>query len=139
MNEKGFKSRCFKSKEFKPRRATKGSGGYDFFANEDIKIAVGETVEFDSGVSVEMHDDDVLILLPRSSLGFKYKLMLDNTVGVIDSDFKDTIKVKMTNYGNQDVIIKKGQAYMQGLFIGYKLVDEDDTTDERIGGIGSTD
>lgn len=131
--------RKFVSNEYKPKRATKGSAGYDFIANEDITIKAGETVKFDTGVKVEMESDDVLLLFPRSSLGFKYKLQLDNTVGVIDSDFKDTIKCKMTNWSNEDVHIEKGKTYMQGIFVKYLKTDDDSAEDERIGGIGSTD
>lgn len=131
--------RKFITNKICPKRATKGSAGYDFIANEDITIKAGETVKFDTDVKVTMESDDVLLLFPRSSLGFKYKLQLDNTVGVIDSDFKDTIKCKMTNWSEEEVHIKKGQAYMQGIFVKYLLTDDDNAEDERTGGIGSTD
>lgn len=131
--------RRFITEKYKPVRATKGSAGYDFIANEDITIKAGQTVKFDTDVKVRMENDDVLLLFPRSSLGFKYKLTLDNTVGVIDSDFKDSIKCKMTNWSNEDVFIKKGQAYMQGVFVKYLKTDDDSAENVRTGGIGSTD
>lgn len=131
--------RKFITEGYMPKRATKHSAGYDFIANQDILILSGQTIKFDTGVKVKMEEDDVLILAPRSSLGFKYNLTMDNTIGVIDADFNDTIKCKMTNNSKEDIFIKKGQAYMQGIFIKYLKTDNDEVDTIRTGGIGSTD
>ena len=70
-----------------PLRATAGSAGYDFFTPVSFTLAPGEMVKIPTGVRVEMAEDWVLCLYPRSGLGFKYRLQLNNTVGIIDSDY----------------------------------------------------
>ena len=70
-----------------PRRATSGSAGYDFFAPETIVLKPGETAKIPTGIRAEMEPEWVLKLYPRSGLGFKYRLQLNNTVGIIDSDY----------------------------------------------------
>ncbi len=71
----------------KPARATKGSAGYDFYLPMDIKLNPGETIKIPTGIRVSMLDNYVLKIYPRSGLGFKYRLQLNNTVGIIDSDY----------------------------------------------------
>ena len=70
-----------------PRRATKGSAGYDFFAPESFTLVPHETILIPTGIRVMIEDGWVLQLYPRSGLGFRHRLQLDNTVGVIDSDY----------------------------------------------------
>ena len=101
--------------------------------------------KFPTGIRCEMNEDVVLVLVPRSSLGFKYRMVLDNTLGIIDSDFffaknEGHIQCKM-HYDNDNVeelTINKGTAYMQGIFIKYLKTDDDNSTELRSGGIGST-
>ena len=69
-----------------PKRATIGSAGYDFYAPFDIQLQPGETIKIPTGIRVTMEPNFVLKLYPRSGLGFKYRLQLNNTVGIIDSD-----------------------------------------------------
>lgn len=128
-----------------PKRATKGSAGYDFFAPTDITLAQGETIKIPTGVRVKIDDGWVLELYPRSGLGFKYRLQLNNTVGIIDSDyyFSDNeghIFAKITNDTNEGktVSIKAGDGFMQGIFVEYGITVDDDAADERNGGFGST-
>lgn len=90
-----------------PRRATVGSAGYDFFAPEAFSLVPHETILIPTGVRVEISDGWVLQLYPRSGLGFKYRLQMDNTVGIIDSDYyfaenEGHIFVKMTNCNRQE-------------------------------------
>lgn len=66
-----------------PRRATMGSAGYDFFAPKDFTLAPGESIKFPTGIRVKIENGWFLQLVPRSGLGFKYKIQLDNTVGEI--------------------------------------------------------
>ena len=70
-----------------PKRATAGSAGYDFFAPAEFTLKPGETVKIPTGIRVEMQPEWVLKCYPRSGLGFKYRLQLNNTVGIIDSDY----------------------------------------------------
>ena len=127
-----------------PKRATSGSAGYDFYAPETYIINKGETIKIATGIRVKIEEGWVLKIYPRSSLGFKYRLSLDNTVGIIDSDYyyadnEGHIFIKMTNCGDKNLIIEKGQAFAQGIFVEYGITYDDDCTTCRHGGIGSTD
>lgn len=128
-----------------PKRATKGSAGYDFYAPVAIELKPNETIKIPTGIRVEILEDWVLKLYPRSGLGFKYRLQLNNTVGIIDSDyfFSDNeghIFAKITNDTNENktVEIKAHDGFMQGIFIQYGVTLDDDVTDVRNGGFGST-
>mgnify|MGYP005809350363 FL=1 len=128
-----------------PRRATAGSAGYDFFAPADLVLRPGETVKVPTGIRVWMEPEWVLKCYPRSGLGFKYRLQLNNTVGIIDSDYyysdnEGHIFAKLTNDTNEDrtVEIPAGSGFMQGTFVEYGLTVDDDVTDVRNGGFGST-
>ena len=128
-----------------PKRATVGSAGYDFYAPFDITLAPGETIKIPTGIRVQMEVNYVLKLYPRSGLGFKYRLQLNNTVGIIDSDYyysdnEGHIFAKITNDSNEGktVTINKGEGFMQGIFIEYGITIDDDTTEIRNGGFGST-
>ena len=127
-----------------PKRATTGSAGYDFFAPDTFSLKAGETIKIPTGVRVKIDDGCVLNIYPRSSLGFKYRIRLDNTVGIIDSDYyyadnEGHIFIKMTNCGKEDVVLEKGKAFAQGVFTPYGITVDDDATEKRTGGFGSTD
>ncbi len=128
-----------------PMRATKGSAGYDFYSPVDFTLAPGETIKVATGIRVYMEEGWVLKIYPRSGLGFKYRLGLNNTVGIIDQDyyFSDNeghIQIKMTNASNEEktLSVKAGDAFAQGIFIEYGITYDDDVTDQRNGGFGST-
>lgn len=128
----------------KPTRATSGSAGYDFFAPEDITIPFGGSVTIGSGIISHLAPGQVLLIAPRSGLGFKYGVRLANTIGVIDEDFKDEIKIKLVNDDSSvnltasEVVIPKGTALAQGIIVKYDKVRDDVSTAERTGGFGST-
>ena len=128
-----------------PKRATKGSAGYDFFAPVGIVLGPGETMKVPTGIRCEMEYDWVLKLYPRSGLGFKYRLQLNNTVGIIDADYfysdnEGHIFAKITNDSNEGktVEISAGTGFMQGIFLEYGITVDDDATETRNGGFGST-
>lgn len=128
-----------------PRRATAGSAGYDFFSPADFTLKPGETIKIPTGVRVEMEQDWVLKCYPRSGLGFKYRLQLNNTVGIIDSDYfysdnEGHIFAKLTNDTNEGktVQLPADTGFMQGIFVEYGITVDDDVTDIRNGGLGST-
>lgn len=127
-----------------PKRATKGSAGYDFFAPFDFTLAPNQTEKIPTGVRVRIDEGWVLKIYPRSSLGFKYKLRLDNTVGIIDSDYffadnEGHIFIKITNCGDKLLSVEKGKAFAQGVFVEYGITVDDECDGERTGGFGSTD
>ena len=69
-----------------PRRATSGSAGYDIYSPLDFELRTGETIKIPTGLRCRIDMGWVLMIYPRSGLGFKYRLQMNNTVGVIDSD-----------------------------------------------------
>lgn len=142
-------------------RATTGSAGYDFFSPIDFTLRPGETIKIPTGIRVILPKDKFLMVVPRSSLGFKFRLQLDNTVGVIDSDYSNSdneghIWIKITNdkkrtykageFGvvypdnpaAQTLHIEKGQAIAQGIIMRYFTTGDDETNGVRNGGFGST-
>ena len=128
-----------------PKRATVGSAGYDFYAPFDIVLQPGETIKIPTGIRVKLEPNYVLKLYPRSGLGFKFRLQLNNTVGIIDSDYyysdnEGHIFAKITNDTNEGRVIeiKKGTGFMQGIFVEYAITFDDDVTEIRNGGFGST-
>ena len=128
-----------------PKRATKGSAGYDFYTPIDVYLKPGETLKIPTGIRCEMNERWVLMIYPRSGLGFKYRLQLNNTVGVLDSDYfysdnEGHIFIKITNDSNEGKIVdvKKGQGIAQGIFMQYGIVEDDDVSELRNGGFGST-
>ena len=126
-----------------PKRATAGSAGYDFVSPVDVTIPGGGTALIPTGVRAEMQPGWVLLLFPRSSLGFRHALRLSNTVGVIDSDYafaknEGHIMVKLRNPLSQPVAIGKGERFCQGVFLPYGTAEEEEVTAGRTGGFGST-
>lgn len=128
-----------------PRRATSGSAGYDVFSPADFTLEPGKTLKIPTGIRCEIDEGWVLKLYPRSGLGFKFRLQLNNTVGIIDSDYfhsdnEGHIFIKITNDTNEDktVELKKGTGFAQGIFVEYGITVDDDVTNIRNGGFGST-
>ena len=127
-----------------PQRATKGSAGYDFYSPLSFVLEPGETIKIPTGIRCGMNNDWVLMLFPRSGLGFKYRIRLENTVGIIDSDYfysdnEGHIMVKITNEGVKTMKVAKGDGFCQGIFLPYGITEDDKTEGTRNGGFGSTD
>jgi dUTP pyrophosphatase len=126
-----------------PRRASKNSCGYDFLAMENYIIHPGEIKKIPTGYKSKFLSDEMLMIVVRSSMGFKYNVRMCNQVGVIESDYYNNISneghmwVALQNEGDKDYIINKGDAYAQGIFIKF-LTCGDNPEEERIGGLGST-
>jgi len=128
-----------------PKRATKGSAGYDFYSPLGFTLNPGETIKIPTGIRASMREDYVLMIFPRSGLGFKYRLQLNNTVGVIDSDYYGSdneghIFIKITNDSNEDKVLTlaAGGGFAQGIFLPFGITEEDEVTEIRNGGFGST-
>lgn len=128
-----------------PLRQTQNSAGYDFEAIEDYIIRPNEILLIPTGIKAKMLKDEVLMLVVRSSMGFKHNVRLVNQVGIIDSDYYNNpdneghIWIKLQNEGEKDFVIKKGDGIMQGIFQKFLLADDEVKIDNiRRGGIGST-
>ena len=117
-----------------PARKTKYSAGYDFFAIEDFSIKPHEIKKIPTGYRAKFAGDEMLLLVVRSSVGFKYNVRMTNQVGVIDADYFDNpethghMYVSLQNESDQEFKVKKGEAYIQGLFVKYLTCGEEVTT-----------
>ncbi len=121
-----------------PKRDTKYAAGYDFYALDDYDVKPNEIIKIPTGIKACMNDDEVLLIVVRSSMGFKYNVRLCNQVGVIDKDYYNNIDneghifIKLQNEGDKDYIINKGDAFGQGIFMKYLTTDEEkDNFNER--------
>ena len=127
-----------------PKRATKGSAGYDFMLPYNLLLEKGIERVIPTGIRAKMPNNIVLKIYPRSGLGFKNGLQLLNTVGIIDSDYYYSdneghifIKIRHTS-GDYHLPIEQGQGIAQGIFSEYITTEEDITDGIRNGGFGST-
>ena len=128
-----------------PKRATAGSAGYDFYAPFPIVLQPGSTTKIPTGIRARIDDGWVLKLYPRSGLGFKFRMQLNNTVGIIDSDYYGSdneghIQVKLTNDSREGktVEVEAGTGFSQGIFVEYGITVDDEADEVRNGGFGST-
>ena len=128
-----------------PKRATIGSAGYDFKIPFEIKLNKNETLKIPTGIRVRIDSSWALLLFPRSSLGFKYHMQLDNTVGIIDSDYYNSdneghIILKITNDSKTEkqMIVEQNKGICQGIFFEFGITEDDDVIETRNGGFGST-
>ena len=129
-----------------PQRATSGSAGYDFVMPFDVELDTFTDIKIPTGIKCQIDNGYFLMLVPRSSMGFKNYLRLANTLGVVDSDFygnKDNeghifAKIRVEKNLDKPIRINRGERCVQGIFIPYGTVDEDNATAMRNGGIGST-
>ena len=126
-----------------PVRKTKCSAGYDIEAAEDtiipsFKKGMKPTL-VKTGIKAYMQEDEVLMLYARSSLAIKRGLILQNTTGIIDSDFfPHEIKVALRNTTDKPVKLLKNERCAQGIFLKYLVSDNGNLDNTRDGGIGST-
>ena len=127
-----------------PKRGSEYSCGYDFFAIQDMVLHPGEIKKIPTGYKAKFLSDDFLMLVVRSSMGFKYNVRMCNQVGIIDSDYYNNsdneghIWVCLQNEGDKDFVINKGDRYCQGIILKYYTCN-DYVNSIRQGGIGSTD
>ena len=126
-----------------PKRATTGSAGYDFVTPSTVTVNPGDTVTIPTGIRVKIDEGWVLMIFPRSSLGFKYNTRLVNTVGIIDSDYYNAdneghIMIKIINNSDSSFTLNKYDRFAQGIFLPYGITVDDSATGKRSGGMGST-
>jgi dUTP pyrophosphatase len=96
-----------------------------------------------TGLIFEVPDRHVLLIFSRSGHGFKEDIRLANCVGIIDSDYRDEIRVKLTRDTEGDFLVTHGDRIAQGMLIPYNPVhlvwaDKLSETVRGTGGYGST-
>ena len=120
-----------------PKRDTKCAAGYDFYALFDYTLKPGDIMKVPTAIKVCMEEDDVLFLIDRSSMGFKYNVRMCNQVGVIDADYYNNSNneghmwIRIQNEGDKDYVVKKGDAMIQGIFMKYLKTDDDIESDKN--------
>lgn len=126
-----------------PTYATDGSGCFDIYASDAGDIY--ESTVFSTGLSFEIPEGYVMLVFSRSGHGFKNDIRLANCVGVIDSDYRGELKVKLTNDSKYRLFftVNKGDRIAQALIIPYEKVqflevDDLSETERGTGGFGST-
>lgn len=123
-----------------PTRATSGSAGYDFYMPFEYAVSKAP-ITIPTGIRCKIKPGWVLICCPKSGLGCKYKMELDNTLGVIDSDYysSDNEGHIMFRFRTETpTILKAGQKFMQGILLPFGVTDDDASESIRNGGFGST-
>lgn len=114
-----------------PQRSSDSTAGYDIYLLEDLVIEPNEIKKMPTGIKSFFEKDEALLLIVRSSTGFKYNMRLCNQVGVVDADYYNNqdneghIWVKIQNEGKEKVVIPKGKAVVQGVFIKYLTTNSD--------------
>lgn len=137
-----------------PTYTTDGSGAFDLYATNS-RIIAGNVVEYDLGFAVELPKDYSMFILSRSGHGFKLQQRLTNCVGLIDSDYRGSVKVQMiadpitpTERGghvlNHPILLQSTKAVAQGVIlytpkVKFNVVDKLSETTRGTGGFGSTD
>ena len=132
-----------------PKQATASSAGCDFYMPFSLNFEGGSSFKIATGIrwvcGKEGNDrDKVLLVMPRSGLGFKYGIRLSNTVGVIDADYCDSdneghIIISMVNPSDKTVKLREGTPFSQGIVVRYEVPDGAESDESRNGGFGSTD
>lgn len=131
-----------------PKRATANSAGYDFYTKAPVTLVPNKVVYVHTDVKVELEPDEVLLIVPRSSLAMKHGILLANQVAVIDADFFSnpnndgniTIALRYMNQEEKkqkNMPLRAGTRVAQGIVVKYQTEGED-VDAERLGGIGST-
>lgn len=128
-----------------PHRATTGSAGYDFYTPISLTIEAGSEIMLPTGIRSKFSPDYALIIAPKSGLGSKFRLQLNNTFGLIDSDYyysdnEGHIMCKLINDSreNKTVELNQGAGFVQGFFVKIGITEDDDADGVRNGGFGST-
>lgn len=129
-----------------PKRQTKYSAGYDFQSPIDFILQPGDVKKIPTGVKICMNEDEMLMLVVRSSMGFKHNVRMTNQIGIFESDYFNNVSneghawISLQNHGNEDFVVKVGDRIGQGIFTKFLVIDDEKTiSNERKGGFGSTD
>lgn len=131
--------------ELVPVVGTEQSAGMDLKTAVDFCLNLGAEITVGTGVYVELPRYTVGLCVPRSSLGKHEGLyvVFKNTVGVIDSDYRGEIMVKLRNLGSKPLVMYKGDRICQMVVVphlppNFVVVDELSKTTRGTGGFGHT-
>lgn len=126
-----------------PTYATEGAACFDIYSYSKGFIGYLEPEIFKTGLQFEVPKDHVMLVFSRSGHGFNHNVRLSNCVGVIDSDYRGELMVKLTKDMNDSYQIDKGDRIAQAMVIPVtqvKFVEVDELSETKRGenGLGST-
>ena len=94
-----------------PTRATDGSAGYDLYSTETFTLHPGETKIIDLKICMEIPSGWYGKIESRSGLGFTHGIIAFG--GVIDSDYRGSVQIKLFHLGSRPLGLKKGERLAQ--------------------------
>ena len=126
-----------------PTYATPGAAAFDLYSPGDFELYEMNVCVIGTGIAVEIPEGHVMRIYSRSGHGFNYNVTLSNSVGVIDSDYRGEIKIKLCCLGPNMLEINKGDRIAQAIIepiprVEFELADEISETERGSGGFGST-
>ena len=126
-----------------PKRSTEGAACFDIQSATEAVIPAGGTAILDTGLRFRIPVDHALMVYSRSGHGFKHDVSLSNGTGVIDSDYRGELKVKLRNDGTEPFTVKHGDRVAQAMLIKLPSLNMiagtvENDTERGIGGFGST-
>lgn len=128
-----------------PTRGDSEAAAVDLYAciDEPIILTPGDTAKIPTGIACEFPDGYFGLVAPRSSVGVKRRLVLLNTVGVIDWSYNGEIMMMFKNDGDMRQVIQPGERLAQMIllpYVTYNIVETDTLTETERGegGFGST-
>lgn len=125
-----------------PKMGSAAAAGMDFYQPESVVVEPHQTQYVTLGLAMEIPKGYMLMLAPRSSMS-KTPLVIPNSFGVIDADYRGEIKGIFKNTSDDEYLIQKGDRLLQGILVpvgALKLLEVDELTEtvRGTGGIGST-
>ena len=126
-----------------PSYATEGAACFDLHTTHRGQVPALESTTFHTGLAVEVPDGHVLLIYSRSGHGFNHGLRLGNCVGILDSDYRGEVMVKLHNDRHTPFSFETGDRIAQAMLVPvlrvtFEVVDELTDTARGAGGFGST-
>lgn len=126
-----------------PRQSSAGAAGYDIFAASEATIPPRGAAVISTDLHVQIPPHTVLLVYSRSGHGFNHGVRLSNCTGVIDSDYRGEILVKLQNDSDKEFRVEIGDKVAQTVLMpffrmDFETVNELDESDRGTGGFGST-
>ena len=139
----GIKLKVLSPNAIIPRYQTAGASGFDLHSAVDEVIMPGETKLIDTGLAFAIPEGLELQIRPRSGISAKTGIRVANAPGTVDSDFRDSVKIILTNTGQLPYTVKVGDRMAQGVLCPvvrqpFTIVDDLDETERGTGAFGST-
>ena len=126
-----------------PTKGTDGAGAFDLYMPESGHVSGNQPKMVGLGFAAEVPQGFVALIVPRSGAGVKYGLELNNTCGVIDSDYRGEWKACIRTKAGQPFRWEEDDRLLQFflvpvLDVRLELADELESTSRGTGGFGST-